>query len=369
MLNKHDQTAGNNSSQVQAETVIINNVGIDEKRAREICKEINLQLRNEYTQEALSIATARVAEFENLLLPKMEAVNGALDAFADPSFQLLLLEAQKTAAATERPADYDLLAELLIHRFLKGENRMTRAGINRAVEIVDEISDDALLGMTVFHSASYLFPVTGDINEGLIVLNDLFGKLLYDTLPTGQEWLDHLDILDAVRINTFGGLKSLEVYYSEMLTGYIDVGIKKGSEEYNEAIKILQTSGIPMDIFCEHTLNKDFMRLMLTSVRQIELIKFQRVIRNSFGSHLIDIELTDEQKEALRKIYGLYSQDEEVKREILQKFLEEWNKFENLKILRDWWNNLGITIKLTSVGTVLAHSNAQRCDKNLPPLS
>ncbi len=60
-------------------------------------------------------------------------------------FQLLLVEAQKAAASTERVADYDLLSELLIHRFEKGENRVMRAGISRAVEIVDKISDDAML--------------------------------------------------------------------------------------------------------------------------------------------------------------------------------------------------------------------------------
>ena len=143
-MNKQRQTGGEGSTNVQAERIVMH-VGIDEKRAREIYQEMHLQLRKEYTQEALNIANARVSQFEHSLMPKMEQVNGALEAFADPSFQLLLLEAQKTAASTERREDYDLLSELLIHRFQKGENRITRAGISRAVEIVDKISDEALL--------------------------------------------------------------------------------------------------------------------------------------------------------------------------------------------------------------------------------
>lgn len=138
MESNQTQKAGSNSQQLQAENIIFN-VGIDEKRAREIYQEMNRQLRREYSQEALAIANIRVAEFEKHLLPKMEAVNGALEAFADPSFQLLLVEAQKAAASTERTANYDLLAELLIHRVQKGENRSIRAGISRAVKIVDEI--------------------------------------------------------------------------------------------------------------------------------------------------------------------------------------------------------------------------------------
>jgi hypothetical protein len=49
--------------------------------------------------------------------------------------------------------------------------------------------------------------------------------------------------------------------------------------------------------------------------------------------------------------------------------MEEWNKLPNLNKLREWWDNINIRIQLTSVGKVLAHSNAQRCDKNLPPLN
>jgi hypothetical protein len=175
-MTKQSQKGGDGSTNIQTKNTIVN-VGIDEKRAREIYQEMNLQLRKDYSKEALYIANRRVTEFENRLMPKMEKVNGALEAFADPSFQLLLVEAQKTAAATERPADYDLLSELLIHRFQKGENRITRAGISRAVEIVDKISDDALLGLTVSHAITNFVLVSGDIRQGLSVLNDLFGKI------------------------------------------------------------------------------------------------------------------------------------------------------------------------------------------------
>lgn len=207
MINSQSQKGGDSSTNIQTQQMIVHVVGIDEKRAREIYQEMNLQLRKDYSQEALNIANARVVEFENRLMPKMAQVEGALEAFADPSFQLLLVEAQKTAASTERPADYDLLSELLIHRFQKGENRITRAGISLAVEIVDKISDEALLGLTVTHAVKVFTPVSGDIHQGLDVLNDMFGKLFYSELPAGHAWIDHLDILNAVRLNQFGGLK------------------------------------------------------------------------------------------------------------------------------------------------------------------
>jgi len=368
MLNNKNQKAGDNSNQLQAESMIVN-VGIDEKRAREIYQEMNLQVRSDYSQEALVIANTRIAEFEDRLLPKMEAVEGALEAFADPSFQLLLVEAQKTAASTERPADYDLLAELLLHRFQKGENRIIRAGISRAVEIVDEISDDALLGLTVLHSISNFFPTSGNIHIGLNVLNDLYGKIFYDTLPTGKEWLDHLDILDAIRINSFGGLKKINQYYPEMLSGYIEVGIEKDSDNYTKAIELLRNVNLPQNLLVEHTLNSNFSRINLSDKNQIHSLALQQQIVVDQKIVIVPTALTEGQKNAIKSIYELYKNDETIKQNNIKIFMEEWDKWENLKTLREWWDNINGLIQITSVGKVLAHSNAQRCDKNLPPLT
>ena len=368
MANKQIQKAGEGSQQLQADKMIVN-VGVDEKRAREIYQEMNLQLRKDYSQEALNIANSRVSEFENRLMPRMEAVDGALEAFADPSFQLLLVEAQKTAASTERPADYDLLSELLIHRFQKGENRITRAGISRAVEIVDEISDDALLGLTVFHSVTFFFPASGDIIQGLSTLNDLFGKIIYGNLPTGNDWLDHLDILDAVRINSIGNLKTIEQYYPEMLVGYIDVGIEKESENYNKAIDLLKNNGLPQNILVDHTLNSDFARINLPNRKQVDSLTLQQSVVQNGQVSIISNPISEIQINAIKSIYDLYKQDGSIKQQNIKQLMIEWDKQPNLKKLREWWDKLSSGIQITSVGKVLAHSNAQRCDKNLPPLN
>lgn len=50
---------------------------------------------------------------------------------------------------TERPADYSLLSELLIHRLQSGQERNVRVEVSRAIEIVSEVSDEALQGLTV----------------------------------------------------------------------------------------------------------------------------------------------------------------------------------------------------------------------------
>jgi hypothetical protein len=330
---------------------------------------MTLQLKKEYSREALKLASARVEEFENRLMPKMEEVNGALEAFADPGFQLLLVEAQKAAASTERTADYDLLSELLIHRFQKGDNRVMRAGISRAVEIVDKISDDALLGLTVAHAVTAFLPASGDIIQGLDVLDNLYGKIFYGKLPEGQDWLDHLDILDAVRLGSFGALKKIQQLYSETLDGYVDIGVEKNSEEYGKAVDLLKINNLPLDILIDHALNKDFVRIGVPRRNGISALELQYRFTNNGATVIQSTPLSESQIAAINAIYDLYKQDVNLKNKCVQVFIEEWDKRANLKILREWWDSIPTVFQVTSVGKVLAHSNAQRCDKSLPPLA
>lgn len=368
MLSKQSQKGGDSSTNIQAEQLVIN-MGIDEKRAREIYQEMNLQLKKEYTKEALDIANLRVEEFENSLMHKMNSVEGAMQAFSDPSFQLLLVDAQKAAAATERSADYDLLSELLVHRFRKGDNRTVRAGITRAVEIVDEISDEALLGLTVAHSVMLFFPNTGDIDTGLDMLDGLFGKIFYNKLPNGDEWLDHLDVLNAVRLNSFGGMKKINQYYPEMCSGYIDVGIRKYSESYTQAIEILSANNLPHNLLIEHSLRDEFVRLPIRHRRQIkEMFVTQEVTYNGI-THNVPFTISSLQVKALENVYDLYLNDAQLKSQNINVFMNLWERRENLKLLRSWWDNINTSFQLTSVGKVLAHANAQRCENQLPPLN
>ena len=240
MAERQRQNAGDNSQQIQAQNIIVIN-GIDEKRAREIFDDKEREVVARYTQEAREEARSRIQQLEDDLIPKLVKAS-LLDAFKDPSIQILLAEAQKTAASTERVADYSLLSELLIHRVKKGSDRNVRAGINRAIEIVDEISDEALLGLTIAHSVIQFRPLTGNIDEGLEVLDKLFANVLYSSPPTGSQWQEHLDLLNAFRILQLSTMKKIDVLYPEKLPGYIDVGISRETEDYQTAVYVIDSS-------------------------------------------------------------------------------------------------------------------------------
>lgn len=366
MENKQLQKAGAHSQQFQVENLII---GVDEKRVREIFDEKMLLAIHNFTQEAHNNAIARIGEFRDSLVPKIIALENGIAAFADPSFQFLLVEAQKSAASTERIADYDLLAELLVNRIKNGGNRKIRAGISRAVEIVEDISDDALIGLTVSHSVNSFEPRSGNIHDGLDILDDLFGKIICGELPTGQDWLDHLDVLDAIRISPFGKMNNIQAIYSVTLEGYVAVGIKKNSEEYFKAIEILKNVGInPMGTLMQHTLNPDYVRLEISQKLGIDDLNITKTLITGNGTQIVQ-PCSSLERGAIKSIYDLYSQDVTVKEQNIQKFMDEWDKRFNLKMLREWWDNIPSGFQITSVGRVLAHANAQRCDKDLPSLN
>lgn len=79
-------------------------------------------------------------------------------------------------------------------------------------------------------------------------------------------------------------------------------------------------------------------------------------------------EISNEQRSILEQIYDLYDKNEEQKKMVTENFSLEWKKRETLSSLLKWWNDIPMAFDITTVGTVLAHANAQRCDSSIPPL-
>lgn len=95
---------------------------------------------------------------------------------------------------------------------------------------------------------------------------------MYSELPVSNNWIEHLDILDAIRINQLGTFKSIEDIYTTMLNGIAVVGIKKDSEEYNQAKDILQKNGLNFNmILVVNALNPDLFGLTLTILKKLKI--------------------------------------------------------------------------------------------------
>lgn len=364
--NRESQKAGDNATQLQAQIININQ-GIDEKRARDIFKEMYQVARKDITQEAFVVAQERVNAFEEKLIPKMEGIKGALSAFGDPSFQLLLTKAHKSAASSDSELDYDLLSELLIYRIENGDKRKVKAEISKAVEIVDEIDYESLNGLTLAYVVSNFVPTSESIRDCLKTLNEFYKSIVVHPLPTGKEWLDNLDILNAMRVSNIDilSLMKFNEYLEDIFSGTFR-GILKESDEL-ESIKVqLNENGIPITILVENELDSRFMRLKLNRINEIENLRItQQVVRNDNVCNS-KIPFTEKQKNVLKNIFNSSMLKGNYIEEIRKTFEKEIEKYPYILEVENWWNKIPGSFNITPVGKVLAHANAKRLYPAIP---
>lgn len=363
------QKAGDGSQQVQAETVIIQN-GISEERCRAIYSELSEKALADQTSEALDVANKKVQEFEERLLPRIQSLESNYSSFASPSFQLLIKKAQVTAACSDRELDYGLLTELIAHRINNKGNIKKKASIEKAVEIVDKIDDDALCGLTMFHAMNRFVPVSGNISEGLQAIDQLYSKCQYTELPSGGEWLDNLEILGAIRINQIGSFNKFEDALCESWEGYVSVGIKKDSQDYSECCQLLQAVGLNVNSLIDNELLDGYVRLSLVEKSSIESLSVSVII--STGNSLLPITklvpLTQGQKNVLSQIYDKYSKDAQLVEQVKKNFKDKLYSFKSINTACQWWSSINGAFNITSIGSAIAQANAKRVDNTLPDI-
>lgn len=357
---KQIQKAGDGSQQVQAGICVVNN-GISEERVRAIFAEQNQLARREYTEDAYRIADERIGKFEEQFMDRIAKVENVMPVFAEPSFQIMLREAQISAAATDQDSDYEVLSELLAFHAEKRDDRRRRSGVRRAISIVNEIDNSALCALTTAFVATNYYPNTPNISESLAMMNSLLEKAMFTDLPGDFQWVDHLETLGAIRIGSIGHLKKTIEIMSFSCPGMICVGIKKNTEDYEEAQRLLITNGINPNLLVDHECHEGYVRLSLVRPENIETLGYD------FGGHRVSF--SNNQKEAVRAVWDMYSQNGSQMEQVKNNYLEMWDSFHFLHQFRLWWERQPEVFNITEVGRILANTNAKRCDDRIPDLT
>lgn len=233
-----------------------------------------------WTSEAIAIANDRVQQLEDKVLPKLVQYDNSLKCFADPSFQITLRKAQISAASTDRIADYELLSELILHRVEQDADRGRRLGITKAIEIVDQVDDLALIGISLVHAILNFTPLSVVLNQGLSVLNNLYGSIIADRiLPEGMTWLEHLDLLSAIRLGSRGlnKFKKFEEYIPSQLSQFFVLGIPKDSDEFRDIETGFRITAIGTSCLIPHPLLPN--RMILSLPPNLDHIVINRTIK------------------------------------------------------------------------------------------
>lgn len=355
---KQTQKAGNNSNQIQIGTFV--NQGISEERVRSIFNEMIPEVVNEYTEESLEIANYRIHKLEKMLMPKILENEDAIKALRDPAFQRLLKKAQQTAAVTNREDDYSMLSELLERHIQEGEDRKKRTAILKSVEIIDLIDIDALCALTIVFAICNCSVKYVNVNTELDRFNDIFSNLLFTKLPIGEDWMDHLDSLGAIRIEKTTKFNKMSNIYFDLFSGYICIGIEKNTENYKKAIDLLEKNHMSKSVLVENEFLEGYVKLQVANKKQIKVLEY---IDSNGKRKLYDYEI-----EVLEKIWDLYSKDYNLQKSVENRFMELWNSYDSLKTICKWWDEIPVHFEITLVGKMLSYVNFKRLYPSVPDL-
>ena len=354
--NKQMQKAGNNATQIQVEKIEYNN-GVSLETVTQIVKnEITIALK-ENSLVAEDKARSRLTEFSNIFLPQLIKSN-LLECFSEPAIQFFFRNVEKTAMCTDSKHCYKMLSEILVHRANKKDDFTIVAATNKAIEVADKISDDALLFLTVFLCIDGFIPNSGDIKQGLKTLDDLYENILRGKqIPFNQKIIDNLEIVDAIRRQNFLSHKKFDEFFPNLLEGYSSAGIDKYSENYQKLKDLLKEIGIKEnDIFSE-ALVENHIRINVVN-----------------RAKLVDMLISNQQDKVnnlLNQMYDLYDKSPEKMEMANKKFCSIVQEYPNLQKVKNWWDNnmIDCGINITPIGKVLAHTNAKCLDNNIPDLN
>ena len=366
--NKQSQSAGDNASQIQAGTFNNFNIsvtGIDEATARQICRQEYAIAVQNWTEEARKMIEQRVCLFEDKVMTKMIKYDESLKIFADPAFQLTLRQAQISAATSERESDYETLSELLLHRAEYNSEREKRLGISKAIEIVNDVSTEAMIALSVVYAMGKYSPVTNDLVEGLTLMNQIFESIIKGSiLPKGNEWIEHLGLLSTIRISPTGltQFNKMKDCLPQIHSQYLVSGVMVDSIEYNNIVNEFNNCGIPVTCLIPHTLKSGFVNLNNSlSANDMRLIQ-------TINNINVEYELNEEQKNAMKKAITILRKDESKNNEMKEKFLLEWDKYSSLKTIHLWWDSISSHFTFTPSGEALANAYIRTRYPDIPNL-
>lgn len=352
-----EQKAGDNSSQYQQvgdnsnQTIIrnqTNNITITGPKFPDVVTftttvstQVTAQALNLCTQVSEDICRQKIDKFESVWIPRITTIENVVNDLVDPKFQFMLRDAKISAVKSSRDEDLDMLTQLLACHIEKGKDMKIDAGINRAIQIVNEVDLDSLCGLTCVATLLNIYPSVPDMNDGLQIMDELYSKLLFTELPRGDRWIDHLDVLGAIGIRT-GKFYELKKILSGNYDGYVCVGIKEGSDEHEKAKEILVKNNYDPNSLEPNECLPGYVRIKCVQNRDL--------------------------KSELKPILDLYSKDSHLLEQAQTSFMEKWNSYKNLKIFRKWFEDIPLWFRITSVGYALAQTNAKRCFPNFPDL-
>lgn len=367
MENKTSQSIkGDKNVQQQVNTQVNNYylTGVTKEEAESIARTQAKQIATYYFEQSQNLAIQRMNELSEKMMDVFIRCHQSLDVFSDPSFVYQFREAQLNAAQTERRNDYDLLIQLLLRRCQKRNIKYIQTGISGAIKIINEVSDDSLIALTVLMCVIQITPVSKDVNVGLKTLDNLYESIIQNVkLPTDYSWFDQLDVLKAIRINTLSSFIKFDDLMLQKLASYAELGIEINTSQYKEALQIENEFH-----FVLHKINYFMPNYIVIPYSEDDYENITAQNSNSESFYLKQFVSKENYVSTIEKLRNLYVKDDALEKKIKDEFIKKLNSYATISKVREWWNQLPHHCEITSIGKALAHAYAQNLVPDFPPL-
>jgi hypothetical protein len=345
---KQEQRAGRGSQQVQAGRDIVNvyNVYTAGDAQAYLDESRDGVLARELSSDALPVAASRVVDFDSRLVKRL-VKDDLLEELRNPGYQLALNKARISAGASERDGDIDTLVELLGVRASR-DDRKTRASVAKAVEIVDDVDDTALEGLTLYVGGALLMPGALHVEAFLSEWAEAIGRVPRTDLPVGIDWLEHLHILGAIRLDTSNThrLSTMSSWIGNARPGFLSPGFPEADKaEVIEACAL--HLGENSQFFTKHEFKTGFSRSLFSSESQL---------RYYYGQRDVPAHSLDNVVEILKTSAGFAVVDPSVKSD----FMDRFNSYSTLAVYENWRSTIKHPIYVTHVGKALVWASLQK---------
>lgn len=342
-MNKQNQRGGDNSTNVQAETVKVSQ-GLSYSDARQVAVDVFQANFQVMANEALEVANERRDRITDKILNKMLEENpDGFEVARDVDFQHSLFVVQKEFAKTGDEDLGDLLVDLLADRSKETVRNLKQIVLNESLSIAPKLTKDQLSALALIFVLRYTkqqIANAKDFGEYL----DSFVKPFMEALPASQAGYQHLQFTGCGSINTgqFGLAKNLKNCYRGLFSKGVTI------DEIN-AEKWPISSDDPLFIPCLNNPEKLQLSALNEEVLDTKIhdqnidAEFHPAILNIFNRNL----MTNDEIEARCAEIRPY----------MSELFETWSSTEMRRF------------SLTSVGIAIAHANVKRLNGEFADLS
>lgn len=221
------QEAGNESTNLQAQSIIINN-GISYSDAKEIALEVYKANFLQLSQDAAQLARDRAEEITDNFLKKLEIENkAAIESMKEPAMQAALYEAQKQYAKTGDKDLEGLLVDILVERASTPERNIHQIVLDEALVVAAKLTPEQMDALTI----NFLISRTANNTLTNLPAIPLYIKtnLLPFTSNLNKEssCYEHLEYVGCGSLLHMGGLKAIEQIFQEQYGGLFSKGFTR----------------------------------------------------------------------------------------------------------------------------------------------